>query len=128
MEASILLVALATQYSDIIPPKVSSYINVGHCSPECTSRKLPADGINIFTVFPHSHLLGRKMKLRHFRGQVELPWILTDNNYDFNFQQARPLREPVNVLPGDQLTIGSINTNKNLVFKIIRRLYRYSNR
>jgi hypothetical protein len=53
----------------------------------------------------HSHLLGRKMKLRHFRGNTELPWIAVDNSYDFDYQQSRQLRVETKVLPGDQLTL-----------------------
>lgn len=30
--------------------------------------------------------LGRQMKLRHFRNSVELPYIASDQRYDFNYQ------------------------------------------
>jgi len=46
------------------------------------------------------------MKLRHFRNGKELPWILNDPHYDFDFQQNAHLPKEVTVLPGDQLTIG----------------------
>jgi len=46
------------------------------------------------------------MKIRHFRGDVELPWIAVDNHYNFDYQANRPLKEEVTFLPGDQLTIG----------------------
>lgn len=32
--------------------------------------------------------------------------MATDDNYDFDFQQNRPLLEEVTILPGDQLTYG----------------------
>jgi len=48
------------------------------------------------------------MKLRHFRNGKELPWILNDPHYDFDFQQNAHLPAEVTVLPGDQLTIGMI--------------------
>lgn len=32
----------------------------------------PKDGINVVSVVLHSHLAGRKMKLRHIRGAKEL--------------------------------------------------------
>lgn len=60
----------------------------------------------------HFHL-GRKLRLRHFRDGVELPWLSTDDNYTFDFQQNRPLLEEVKVLPGDQLICG-----KNVFFLI----------
>ena len=49
---------------------------------------------------------GRKLKLRHFRDGQELPWVLNDDNHDFDFQQNRPLREELILLPGDELTYG----------------------
>lgn len=32
----------------------------------------PRDGINVISVLLHSHLAGRKLQLRHIRGQKEL--------------------------------------------------------
>ena len=37
----------------------------------------------------HSHLFGQKIRLRHIRNGKELPTILEDNHYDFNFQASR---------------------------------------
>jgi len=47
------------------------------------------------------------MKLRHFRGNTELPWVDVDNHYDFNYQQSKPLPTNVKVEKGDQLTVGN---------------------
>ncbi|OXA57895.1 MOXD1 2 [Folsomia candida] len=44
------------------------------------------------------------MRIRHFRGNSELPWIINDENYDFNYQTNRRLPKPVTILPGDQIT------------------------
>jgi len=49
-------------------------------------------------------ILGRKLTLRHFRDGKELPWLSSDHQYNFNYQQNRPLREMAKVLPGDHLT------------------------
>ena len=57
-------------------------------------------------------VIGRKLKLRHFRDGKELPWIANDDNYDFNYQQNHPLANPVKVLPGDQMTIGELQNTK----------------
>lgn len=65
----------------------------------------PKDGIKISAVLLHSHNAGFGVRLRHFRGQKELPWILWDDNYDNYVQPTRALREEVRVLPGDQLTM-----------------------
>lgn len=45
------------------------------------------------------------MKTRHFRGNIELPWIDFDTQYDFNFQQNKVLLETRQILPGDQLSV-----------------------
>ncbi|CAG7828065.1 unnamed protein product [Allacma fusca] len=64
--------------------------------------KFPEGGITAFNILLHSHLSGRKMKLRHFRDGKELPWIATDDHYDFNYQQNRLLLENRQILRGDQ--------------------------
>ncbi|KAG4066822.1 hypothetical protein HA402_012889 [Bradysia odoriphaga] len=102
----------------LIPPKSESHMIVGHCAPNC-SAYIPETGIHVFNVLLHSHLAGRKLRLRHFRDGEELPWIATDDNYDFNFQQNRPLLEEVTILPGDQLiyecTYNSMDANGTVV-------------
>ena len=46
------------------------------------------------------------MRLRHIRKGQELPVILEDNNYDFNFQASRaPKKGRGKVLPGDELIL-----------------------
>ena len=53
----------------------------------------------VYAVFQHSHLTGRSIRTRHFRNGVELAEIISEKNYDFNFQQTRLLPKPVRVLP-----------------------------
>jgi len=77
---------------------------VGHCSAECLGTALPPQGVKIFNNLLHAHISGRKAKLRHFRGRQELPWISTDEHYNFDYQQNRPLREEILLLPGDHLS------------------------
>jgi len=56
---------------------------------ECRQfQSLDGEGIFILNGVLHSHLAGREMRLRHLRGGRELPLILEDNNYDFNFQAS----------------------------------------
>ena len=54
--------------------------------------------ISVFAVCQHTHLAGRTVRTRHFRDGRELPPILSEPNYDFNFQQTRILPAPVKVL------------------------------
>ena len=69
-------------------------------------QSIPDDGIQILNGVLHSHLAGRKMRLRHVRNGQELPVILQDNNYDFNFQASRQVPEGRgHVLPGDELIL-----------------------
>ncbi len=84
---------------------VTDYIVSGHCSPACTEAFLPEDGITIFNNLFHAHLAGRKLKLRHFRGNEELSWVDVDEYYDFDFQQNKPLSKPRKIQRGDQLTV-----------------------
>lgn len=43
--------------------------------------------------------IGRKVFLRHIRSGKELAPIALDDNYDFNYQEARVLDPPRTVLP-----------------------------
>jgi len=45
------------------------------------------------------------MRLRHFRGGEELPWIIYDEFYDSDYQQNINLEKEVKVLPGDHLMV-----------------------
>ncbi|CAL8141906.1 unnamed protein product [Orchesella dallaii] len=89
----------------VMPPQTSSFEVVGQCSSKCTSKMLPPTGVEIHIVSLHAHLSARRMRLRHFRGNQELPWILTNDNYHFDLQKGRVLVEPVTILPGDHLVL-----------------------
>ena len=91
----------------IIPPNVGEFVHAGHCSGDCTRAKFPSGGINVISVLLHAHLSGRKVRVRHFRESKELHWIANDENYDFNYQQDRPMTSEVKVLPGDHLVVGN---------------------
>lgn len=47
----------------------------------------------------HAHLIAVGMKIRHFRNGVELPPLIEDENYDFNFQETRHLLTPRIITP-----------------------------
>ena len=53
----------------------------------------------IFGALQHSHLLGTAITTHHYRNGTELPHIIDDPNYDFNFQEFRTLPQEVSVLP-----------------------------
>ncbi|ODN04974.1 DBH-like monooxygenase protein 1 [Orchesella cincta] len=89
----------------MVPPASPNFDIQSHCDNRCTSEMIPARGIEIFAAQGHTHGSGRKMKLHHFRGGKELPWIYKDENYDWTFQTTRPLQTERKVLPGDHLTM-----------------------
>lgn len=61
------------------------------------------------------HIKAHSVVLKNFRGNREQPWIQSDNNYDFSFQQMRLLPQPVTVFQGDQLAseCRMTTTNRN---------------
>ena len=69
------------------------------------SQALPEEGVTVFAVLLHTHLLGRQIRLRHIRNGTEvLPYIVRDDNYDFSYQRMRHV-PPRKVMKGDQLTV-----------------------
>ncbi|XP_064084123.1 DBH-like monooxygenase protein 1, partial [Macrobrachium nipponense] len=103
-DAGIMILGLNVSPMQIIPPG-QHWLSIGHCSSDCTGQHLPGKGVNVFGALLHTHTLGRNMTLRHIRGHKELPVIMQDLNYDFNFQETRNLKEELVVLPGDSLIV-----------------------
>jgi hypothetical protein len=102
-DTGMVLVGSEVNFLQFVPPGQPLFMSVGQCTSECTAAGLPASGIKIISGVLHSHLAGRRMRLRHIRRGIELPIIVEDNHYDFNFQASRiPAQETI-VLPGDQL-------------------------
>jgi hypothetical protein len=117
-------------YSLTIPPNSTNYVSASHCPGECT-KLFPSTGVQVFAYLLHFHLSGnkkkrffpqninlqffnvsgRKMRIRHFRDGVELPWLAKDDNYDTNYQMNRMMRKPITIMQNDHLTVGE---NKNL--------------
>nr|XP_045616431.1 uncharacterized protein LOC123769364 [Procambarus clarkii] len=131
-DAGILMVGHSVSPMHIIPPN-HKWTSVGLCDSSCTLLELPAGGLQVFQGLLHSHLLGRGLSLRHIREAKELPPLLKDMTYDFNYQQTRVLTEEVTVLPGDYLitectydatnrhqpTFGGFNTEEEMCLGFI---------
>ncbi|XP_045118850.1 MOXD1 homolog 2-like [Portunus trituberculatus] len=109
-DAGVLSVGLDPNWKHLIPPKQRTVLSEGHCVGECTQLVFPPSGIHVFAVILHTHLLGRKVRVRHLRNGRELEPIAQDNNYDFSYQEYRALHRPRTVLPGDHL-IGECTYN-----------------
>ena len=56
-------------------------------------------GVHVFGVLLHTHLAGTALVLRHVRDGVELPPVVKDMTYDFNYQTAIMLDEEVTIMP-----------------------------
>ncbi|XP_061434271.1 DBH-like monooxygenase protein 1 isoform X1 [Lethenteron reissneri] len=59
--------------------------------------------IQVFATILHAHLIGAAMQVRHFRQGKQIGHLGRDMGYDFNYQEARYLKELTSVLPGDEL-------------------------
>ncbi|KAJ8300644.1 hypothetical protein KUTeg_022163, partial [Tegillarca granosa] len=62
-------------------------------------------GVKVFGVLQHAHLLGRKIRTRLVRNGVEQEPIASDNHYDFDYQDFRLLKEERTILPGDSIIV-----------------------
>ncbi|XP_057320432.1 MOXD1 homolog 1-like [Microplitis mediator] len=102
-EAGIFVTGMSVGPLHLIPPKQKEYATAGYCDTHCTDALLPEDGVNVVSVVLHSHLAGRRMSLKHVREGKELPHIVRENHFDFDYQQSHSLQEEVKVLPGDEL-------------------------
>src|ERR1700761_5309711 len=67
------------------------------------NQTIPPEGIFATHAVLHLHTAGRKAVLRHIRNGVKLEPIAADNNYDYNYQQARPVLPERRILPGDTI-------------------------
>ncbi|XP_039268984.2 DBH-like monooxygenase protein 1 homolog [Styela clava] len=100
----------------IIPPGAETFTSISHCTPDCIDNRMTDSGVENITVVNvvlHSHLAGRKLRLRHIRDGVELPYIAMDNNYDFNYQDSRALHPPVVVKNTDSFQMECVYNTEN---------------
>ena len=104
-DTGMILVGTEVNFLHVIPPFQKDFQTLGRCTSECTRKGLPPDGIHLLSGVLHSHLASRKMRLRHLRNGRELPTIMEDNNYDFNFQSSRSPKHEVLIKPGDELLL-----------------------
>merc|ERR1719367_2403091 len=104
-DAGILEAGVNVDYFQEIPPNNPAFLSTGHCHPTCMSQGLGSQEITVFANMLHAHLIGSKLRTRHFRGGKELEPIAVDNNYDFDFQESRYLTTPRKVKPGDYIRV-----------------------
>ncbi|CAL1540452.1 unnamed protein product [Lymnaea stagnalis] len=102
-DAAIIDTGVNTDTYQIVPPHYKSFISSGHCHHDCLAQGLGSKEIHVFANLLHGHLLARKLRTRHFRNGIELSPLLEDNNYDFNYQEMRVLKEERTIKAGDSL-------------------------
>ncbi|XP_066265485.1 DBH-like monooxygenase protein 1 homolog isoform X1 [Branchiostoma lanceolatum] len=94
---------MASQYL-VIPPHAVDFSSSGFCGTQCLNAFIEELGepIKIIGVMLHSHLLGVRLNARLIHNGVETD-IARDDNYDFNLQNTRMLKEEITVYSGDTL-------------------------
>ncbi|KAL9974729.1 hypothetical protein ACROYT_G011808 [Oculina patagonica] len=107
-QAAMISAGWSVSTSLVIPPNQANWETEGYCVEECTAEglkgsTLPGGGIRIFASFLHTHLAGHAAYTRHVRKGVELPEIIRDDHYDFNFQEYQIPSKEITVMPGDSL-------------------------
>jgi len=58
-DAGVLSVGMDPNWRHIIPPEQKAVVSEGHCIGTCTERSLPKQGVQVFGVMLHTHLLGQ---------------------------------------------------------------------
>jgi len=53
----------------------------------------------------HAHFKSTEIRVRHIRGDEELPYLAWNRNYDFDYQQSILLDEITQILPGDEIIV-----------------------
>ncbi|CAH1233415.1 MOXD1 [Branchiostoma lanceolatum] len=103
-DAGTLEVGVMVNKFHVIPPRIMDFKTAGFCSPQCLSAFMEELGepIKIIGLNLHAHLLGVKLNARLIHNGVETD-IARDDNYDFNLQSQRMLKEEITVYPGDTL-------------------------
>ncbi|CAL8141888.1 unnamed protein product [Orchesella dallaii] len=76
-------------------------MTIGGQTPNSPALMVPPSSLNHF-IYGHCGS-GRAIRLIHIRDNEELPWIIAENNYNFNYQQNRVLRNEIQILPGDTM-------------------------
>uniref|UniRef100_A0A2P2IGG7 DBH-like monooxygenase protein 1 n=2 Tax=Hirondellea gigas TaxID=1518452 RepID=A0A2P2IGG7_9CRUS len=100
----------------IIGPAIGTWQSTGVCDADCTKTDIPKEGITLVGGMLHTHLLGQAIKLQHIRDGKELPPILEDEHYDFNYQQERFMKQERLILPGDTMIVTcSYNTSHKVL-------------
>ncbi|XP_055348309.1 DBH-like monooxygenase protein 1 [Paramacrobiotus metropolitanus] len=97
---------LQYDYPLTVPPGVEDFVITSSCMDFCT-QSIPASGIRVFSSVMNIHRKGRKTVVRVVRGtkSTDIDVILSDNNVDPTYPEARQPDSEITVLPGDRLIV-----------------------
>ncbi|XP_067933220.1 DBH-like monooxygenase protein 1 homolog [Watersipora subatra] len=87
-----------------VPPRADDFTTSVFCPGSCT-RKLVKQDLKVFGAFLHGHLAARQVIARQFRNGTEVRTIDEDRHYDFNYQQYRVFKTPIDLKPGDDVMV-----------------------
>lgn len=116
-DASVLLSGVSPDIngeSQIIPQNQKEFTTYGYCHSKCLNITPPVRRY-IFSVGLHTHIAGRRVVVRLVRDKdgVEVKRIAEDLNYDFNFQEARMLKNPIEIPPEHSIHVECTYNTEN---------------
>ncbi|XP_038065844.1 DBH-like monooxygenase protein 1 [Patiria miniata] len=100
-DAGIFLAGVFSMWWLVIPPKQEEFVSKGWCLEECTKLYFPPKGIKIFATMAHTHISGKKLRFRQFRDGKLFDEIISEGNFDCDFQEIQLLENEKTIMPGD---------------------------
>ncbi|XP_013388231.1 DBH-like monooxygenase protein 1 [Lingula anatina] len=106
-DADVIEAGVSVNHNHVIPPHYPEFYSWGHCNSQCLSKALVSQpsGIKVFGTMLHGHLKTTGVRVRHFRNEKELPLLTYDDQYDFNYQEARHMKSERVIKSGDSILV-----------------------
>ncbi|KAH3863952.1 DBH-like monooxygenase protein 1 homolog [Dreissena polymorpha] len=106
-ESGLLMTGVTVDPTHIIPPREQNFMTTGFCHRDCLNTGLSEypEGVNVFAVWQHAHLIAKSVKTRHFREGVELEPLAHEEHFDFNYQDYRYMTKHTTLKMGDELVV-----------------------
>ncbi|XP_030626629.1 DBH-like monooxygenase protein 2 homolog [Chanos chanos] len=106
-DAAVLQTGLAVSPGYAVPPNASMYHTYGLCDTSLMRQIVPESShdLHVFATVLHTHLVGRKVRVGHFRYGQQIDFLALDENYDFEYQQIVNLGETKTIKQGDRVLV-----------------------
>ncbi|KAM7395407.1 hypothetical protein PAMA_006932 [Pampus argenteus] len=93
-------------YNYKIPPRANEFHTYGVCNTTLFYQIMnPVPDLHVFSVMMHTHMVGRKVRVGHFRNGKQIGFIGLDENYNFEMQETVSLGNIKTIKPGDDLVV-----------------------